>query len=115
MSNKNSTTPIQVHHFNVQDAIEYGVEKAVLKYNIEFWLAHNRANNTNFHDGHWWTYNSAEAFQLLIPYMNSKKISSNSKNNNNDVNLKHIINNTINRSRNNNRNHRINKNNKSKR
>lgn len=75
MSNKNSNTPIQVHHFNVQDAIEYGMEKAVLKYNIEFWLAHNRANNANFHDGHWWTYNSAEAFQLLIPYMNSKKIS----------------------------------------
>ena len=60
--------------FNVQDAIDYGVEKAVILYHIRFWLEHNRANNTNFHDGNWWTYNSAEAFATLLPYLKSSKI-----------------------------------------
>lgn len=64
----------KAHVFNVQDAIEHGIEKAVILYHIGFWLEHNRANNTNFHDDHWWTYNSAEAFAILLPYMSSSKI-----------------------------------------
>lgn len=60
--------------FNVQDAIDHGVEKAVILYHIRFWLEHNRANNTNFNDGNWWTYNSAEAFATLLPYLKSSKI-----------------------------------------
>lgn len=70
-SNRNGP---KVHSFNVDDAIKYGTDKAAILYNIKFWLEHNRANNTNFHDGHWWTYNSADAFEKLFPYMNAKKI-----------------------------------------
>lgn len=64
----------KVHSFNVGDAIKHGADKATILYNLKYWLDHNRANNTNFHDGHWWTYNSAEAFEKLFPYMNAKKI-----------------------------------------
>lgn len=71
----NSNRAITTHCFDVDDAVKHGVEKAILLYNIKFWLEHNRANNTNFHDGKWWTFNSADAFATLFPYLNSKKIS----------------------------------------
>ena len=62
------------HMFDVQDAIDHSIEKAVILYHLKFWLEHNRANNTNFHEGHWWTYNSAEAFATLLPYLTRSKI-----------------------------------------
>lgn len=64
-----------VHHFNVEIAKKYGVEEAVIIYNLAFWLMHNKANNKNYYDGYYWTYNSARAFEELFPYFNSKKIS----------------------------------------
>lgn len=63
------------HHFHTEIAIKYGVEEAVIIYNLAYWLTHNKANNKNFYDGYYWTYNSARAFEELFPYFNSKKIS----------------------------------------
>lgn len=62
------------HHFSVEDAIEHGIEKAILLQNLRFWLDHAKANNRNVYDGYHWIYNSAEAFAKLFPYMSSKKI-----------------------------------------
>ena len=64
----------QFHSFSVDDAIKYGTDKAAILHNLKFWLEHNRANNTNYHDGHWWTYNSAEAYEKLFPYLTAQKI-----------------------------------------
>lgn len=63
------------HHFHTEIAIKYGVEEAVIIYNLAYWITHNKANNKNFYDGYYWTYNSARAFEELFPYFNSKKIS----------------------------------------
>ncbi|WP_201539108.1 hypothetical protein [Psychrobacter sp. 1044] len=63
-----------MHIFNVDDAVEHGVEKAVILQNMRFWLDKNKANGTNLHDGYYWTYNSAEAFFKLFPYLKSAKI-----------------------------------------
>nr|DAG45714.1 MAG TPA: Pex protein clock associated protein, CIRCADIAN.7A [Caudoviricetes sp.] len=62
------------HHFNVELAKEYGILEAVLLNNLQFWIEKNRANGTNFHDGHYWTYNSAKAFSELFPYASQKQI-----------------------------------------
>lgn len=62
------------HSFDVEDAIQYGVEKAILLFNLRFWLTKNKANKTNIHDGYYWTYNSREAFAELFPYMNPRTI-----------------------------------------
>lgn len=62
------------HQFNVDVAIKYGVDKAILIHNIAWWINKNIANNNNFHDGKYWTYNSSEAFSKLFPYMNNRKI-----------------------------------------
>ena len=63
-----------MHIFNVDDAVEHGMEKAVILQNMRFWLDKNKANGTNLHDGYYWTYNSAEAFFKLFPYLKSAKI-----------------------------------------
>lgn len=63
------------HIFNIQDAVDYGIEEAIILYNIRFWLDKNLANNSNIHDGEVWTYNSVKAWAKLFPYMSESKIS----------------------------------------
>lgn len=63
-----------MYQFDVRVAMEYGVEEAVLIQNIYFWVKHNEVNNTNFHDGRYWTFNSAKAFTEIFPFWNEVKI-----------------------------------------
>ena len=67
------------HHFNVEVAKEIGMAAAVIYYNIKFWCEKNKANDVNYHDGYYWTFNSVKAFQKLFPYLSDKKISSSLK------------------------------------
>lgn len=62
------------HSFNVYIAEKYGVHAAILLNNIEHWIAHNKANNINYRDGYYWTFNSKRAFAELFPYMNERQI-----------------------------------------
>ena len=62
------------HIFDVNVAKEYGIEIAILLENMNFWLEKNRANNTNFFDGRYWTYNSIKGFEKLFPYWSKDKI-----------------------------------------
>lgn len=54
--------------------MEYGIEEAVLIENLVHWIQKNKANNKHYHDGRYWTYNSAKAFAEQFPYMNESKI-----------------------------------------
>ena len=62
------------HHFDVELACEVGTDKAIILHNIVFWIHHNIANEVNEHDGHFWTYNTAEAFGALMPYLKPRAI-----------------------------------------
>lgn len=62
-----------VHHFYTEHAVKYGVEEAILLYDIIYWIAHNAANGKHFHDGRYWTYNSAAGFGNLHPYWRDEK------------------------------------------
>ncbi len=68
-----------VHVFRIQDAQKHGVAKAILLYNLRFWLELRKANKKHVRElngkKYYWTYNSARAFAELFPYMSSKKIS----------------------------------------
>ena len=71
---------LKEHHFNIADAVQYGTDKAVLLYNLRFWLDYNKANKKNIHKHingkeYYWTFNSGEAFAELFPYMKRRKIS----------------------------------------
>lgn len=62
------------HYFDIDIAKKYGVNSAVLLQNIGHWIKHNEANETNFFDGKYWTYNSRRAFKELFPYMSERQI-----------------------------------------
>lgn len=62
------------HCFDVDIAKQFGVLEAILLHYFEFWIQKNKANNTNFHDGHYWTYNSLSAFVEMFPYASKSKI-----------------------------------------
>lgn len=62
------------HSFDIRIAKDYGIPSAILLKHLYFWIEKNRANETNFNDGHYWTYNSKKAFAELLPYMNARQI-----------------------------------------
>ena len=62
------------HSFNVEVAEKFGIEKAVLLENFYFWIKKNKANKRNMHEGKVYTYNTAEAFAELFPYIKERKI-----------------------------------------
>lgn len=57
------------HVLDIGVAQLVGANAALILENIAYWCEHNAANNTNLHDGHYWTYNSTKAFTELFPYM----------------------------------------------
>lgn len=57
------------HILDIGVAQLVGTNAALILENISYWCEHNAANNTNLHDGHYWTYNSTKAFGELFPYM----------------------------------------------
>lgn len=65
------------HHFDIDVAKIVGVVPAIMMNNFEFWIEKNRANNVHFHDGYYWTYNSARAMKDIFPYLSEKQIRTN--------------------------------------
>lgn len=57
-----------VHSFDREIATEYGMLEAVLLNYFYFWIEKNKANNINFYDGKYWTFNSIKAMKSLFPY-----------------------------------------------
>ena len=62
------------HIFDVEIAKRYGINAAVLLENIGYWIKQNEANQTNFYDGRYWTFNSRRAYRELFPYMSERQI-----------------------------------------
>lgn len=65
-----------MHHFDIEDAMKYGVEKAVVLANIKFWLNNNKTKelSTVKHDGYYWMYNTAKDMSNVLPYFTQSKI-----------------------------------------
>ncbi len=62
------------HQFDTEIAEIYGVNAAILLNNIAFWIQKNAANDANFFEGRYWTYNSVSAFSKLFPYLSKSQI-----------------------------------------
>lgn len=62
------------HTFDTETACKYGILEAILLNNLYFWIQKNRANEKNFFDGRYWTYNSVKAFTEIFPYATAKQI-----------------------------------------
>jgi len=65
------------YSFWPSEAVQHGIEKAVILYNLRFWLTVNKAagKEKHYHDGKWWTYNTAKALENLMPFFNRRSIS----------------------------------------
>lgn len=63
-----------IHVFDTDVAKEYGVNAAIILQNIGYWIKQNEANETNFYDGRYWTFNSKRAYGELFPYMSKRQI-----------------------------------------
>lgn len=63
-----------MHYFDENIAKEYGVVEAIMFQNIAYWVKNNRDNETNFHDGRYWTFNSRKALSLLFIYWTENQI-----------------------------------------
>lgn len=63
------------HSFNVAVAAEYGMLEAVLLEYLYFWITKNKANDVQYYDGYYWTYNSTKALAGLFPYASRATIS----------------------------------------
>ena len=62
------------HLFDVNIAVELGINAAIVLENIGFWIKKNEANRTNYYDGYYWTYNTRKAYIELFPYFSEKQI-----------------------------------------
>lgn len=74
--NMTKSNKTQMHHFDVEDAMKYGVEKAVVLSNIRFWLNNNKNKDltTVKHDGYYWMYNTAKDMSNVLPYFTQSKV-----------------------------------------
>ena len=62
------------HNFNIDIAIKYGVDEAIMINHLFFWILHNEANEKNLHEGYYWTFNSVSAFEKIFPYWSRRQI-----------------------------------------
>ena len=62
------------HIFDVDVAMELGINAAIVLENIGFWIKKNEANRTNYYDGYYWTHNTRKAYIELFPYLSEKQI-----------------------------------------
>ncbi|HAB60889.1 MAG TPA: hypothetical protein DCE48_09325 [Lachnospiraceae bacterium] len=63
------------HSFSVKIAEKLGITPAILLNNIYFWTRYNEANDRNYHDGMYWTFNSSKSWKELFPYLTDRQIS----------------------------------------
>lgn len=74
MQKQNLNTRRKTHSFDIEIAQAFGLNCATLIYHLDFWISHNKANNKNFYDGYYWTYNTREAFSEQLPYLTPKQV-----------------------------------------
>ncbi|MGO2018776.1 hypothetical protein [Psychrobacter sp.] len=74
MSAKKSTTPVMMHSFSVDDAIEHGVDAAVMLQVIKDCINADKAAGKVKPELFGWTAKTAEELAVLSPYFNRHKI-----------------------------------------
>ena len=60
--------------FNIEDAVKYGAEEAIMLYNIQYWIRDHKARNSNIRKGRVWTYNSYKGWMKLFPFWSEKQV-----------------------------------------
>jgi hypothetical protein len=59
---------------NLALAVKYGTNESLFLTNLCFWIEKNKANKANYRDGHYWVYNTMDAWAELFPYFSKDQI-----------------------------------------
>ena len=62
------------HSFDKDIAAAYGLAEAIILNHMQFWIEQNEANDVNFYDGSYWTYNTTKAYAEIFPYLSQRQI-----------------------------------------
>lgn len=62
------------YSFDIDVAKEYGVNAAIMIKNFQFWIMKHRAEEKNFYDGRYWTYNSVRGWTELFCFWTPNQI-----------------------------------------
>ena len=62
------------YSFDTDVAKEYGVYGAIMIKNIQFWILKHKAEDRNFYDGRYWTFNSVKGWADLFSFWSPKQI-----------------------------------------
>ena len=62
------------YHFKGSIAKEVGVDGAIMLNHLQYWILHNKAHETNFYDGEYWTYSTRKALCEIFPFWTEKQI-----------------------------------------
>jgi len=62
------------YQFDVDVAIEQGVDEAIVINNFQFWIIKNKASGKHFYDGSTWTFNSVKSLGAIFPFWSAKQI-----------------------------------------
>lgn len=65
---------MKVYNFDAEIAAEYGVDNAIMIWNLQYWIEHNEANGKHFYDGRTWTFNSVDAFSKIFSFWSKGQI-----------------------------------------
>ena len=68
------TTPLNRINGYAHVALRYGLEEAIFLDSLMFWYKENKANDRNYRDDRWWTYNSVGALSQMFPWWSAKQI-----------------------------------------
>ena len=67
--------PNEAHAFIVEEAVEHGIDKALLMQHIRFWCNQNEGRESHTHEGKTWMYQSASDMCHHYRYWSRQKIS----------------------------------------
>jgi hypothetical protein len=49
-------------------ATKIGLNESIVLQQVHYWLQNKEKGNQNFHDGHYWVYNTYEQWQAQFPF-----------------------------------------------
>ncbi len=65
---------MSIYSFDMDDAIKYGQEGAIMLESIRAWIAKNEAIEIHFYEEKYWIYNFVDAFGRLFPFWTTGQI-----------------------------------------
>lgn len=60
--------------FNTELAQKLGLNEAIMIRHFQYWINHNKANEKNYYNGRYWTYNTLAAFGEIFPFWSKDQI-----------------------------------------